>query len=223
MNLSHVRACNRCGIEKPETAFSADRRGPGGRNYRCKECVAEHSRAWRKANPEKKLAETRAYRAANAERVAANAKAYRAANQEHLKALSCQSAKRWLESNPEQRKAHVRAYAEKHRDRPDRLLRKRISAGLRAALRGGKAWRSSESLLGYTIADLREHLGRQFLKGMSWENMGKWHIDHIVPVSAFEITSVDDPIVRRVWALSNLRPLWARDNMSKNARVDHLL
>jgi 5-methylcytosine-specific restriction endonuclease McrA len=71
-------------------------------------------------------------------------------------------------------------------------------------------------LLGYSLPELREHLERQFVRGMSWEKIGDWHIDHILPLSSFTATSADDPEVRRAWALTNLRPLWAKENMQKS-------
>src|SRR3546814_9626669 len=68
-----------------------------------------------------------------------------------------------------------------------------------------------------------DRLERQFLPGMSWDNRGEWHIDHIRPLCAFEFTSPDDPQFREAWALTNLRPLWARDNLRKGGRLDLLL
>ena len=53
--------------------------------------------------------------------------------------------------------------------------------------------------------------------------MGEWHIDHIVPLASFVIAGPDDPELRRAWALTNLRPLWAKDNMRKGAKVETLL
>jgi hypothetical protein len=53
---------------------------------------------------------------------------------------------------------------------------------------------------------------------MSWDNVGKWHIDHIIPLSSFRFTSMDDPEFRAAWALSNLRPMWATENILKGAR-----
>ena len=46
---------------------------------------------------------------------------------------------------------------------------------------------------------------------MSWDNHGKWHIDHIKPVSKFDKNTL--PSI--VNALSNLQPLWAIDNIQK--------
>lgn len=76
---------------------------------------------------------------------------------------------------------------------------------------------------GYAAADLHRHIARQFADGMSWENMAEWHIDHIVPKSAFTYSSPDDPDFKACWAMTNLRPLWKRDNIKKAAQRIHLL
>lgn len=60
-------------------------------------------------------------------------------------------------------------------------------------------------LLGYNYVDLKEHLESLFTEGMSWENYGEWHVDHIKPIANF--TSNTLPSI--VSALSNLQPLWA--------------
>jgi len=52
---------------------------------------------------------------------------------------------------------------------------------------------------------------------MTWENHGMfgWHVDHVIPLSAFNLTSLEDPEVRRCWALDNLQPLWWQENKDK--------
>ena len=102
-------------------------------------------------------------------------------------------------------------------------LRESMSAQIRGALRAGKAGRSWEAIAGYGLSKLREHIERQFARGMSWDNYGDWHIDHVLPVSSFTFETVADPEFRAAWALTNLRPLWAPANMSKGARRTHLL
>lgn len=68
--------------------------------------------------------------------------------------------------------------------------------------------------LGYGVIDLRQHLENQFVHGMSWQNWGDWHIDHIRPVSSFGANAS----VAEINALSNLRPIWASDNLRKSAK-----
>jgi hypothetical protein len=72
----------------------------------------------------------------------------------------------------------------------------------------------TETLLGYTYEQLKQRIEFNFKDGMSWENYGEWHIDHIKPVSRFVRQGVIDPMM--INALCNLRPLWAADNLRKN-------
>jgi len=87
------------------------------------------------------------------------------------------------------------------------------------SLRKNKAGRHWETLVGYTVHDLKRHLESRFKNGMSWENFGKWHIDHIVAQARFNFKKPEDKEFRRCWALSNLQPLWAKDNFSKQDRT----
>ena len=77
--------------------------------------------------------------------------------------------------------------------------------------------------LGYTPEQLRQHLERQFTKGMGWHNKGEWHIDHIRPVASFDITGVDCPDFAECFGLANLRPVWSGVNLRKGARREFLL
>jgi hypothetical protein len=75
-------------------------------------------------------------------------------------------------------------------------------------------------LIGCTGAELAAHIEKQFKRGMSWENYGsKWHVDHITPLSYFDMSNPDDQ--RRAWNWQNLRPLWALQNITEgNKRGD---
>lgn len=106
---------------------------------------------------------------------------------------------------------------------PSFAIRERMSAQIGQALRGRKAGRSWEAIVGYTLGDLMQHLERQFLPGMTWENRAKWHIDHIVPLVGFTFDGPDDPEIARAWSLSNLRPLWAGENIRKSGSRTHLI
>lgn len=108
---------------------------------------------------------------------------------------------------------------------PTRRLRNRVGGRMREALLSTGSAKPFGVFrhLPYTLDELRTHLERTFLPGMTWQNMHLWHIDHIVPVAAFECTSVDSPDFKRCWALSNLRAAWATDNLSKGASREYLL
>ena len=71
------------------------------------------------------------------------------------------------------------------------------------------------SIVDFTLEELKRHLESLFQKGMTWENYGKWHIDHVLPLSRLYIDGVDDPTFKFAWSLKNLQPLWAIDNLRK--------
>jgi hypothetical protein len=114
-------------------------------------------------------------------------------------------------------------YWRERRKKPIHRLNHRMGQRVRSSLRDGKGGRPWESLVGFTIEDLRRHLERQFQPGMGWNNVGEWHVDHIVPLASFQFEDPNDPDFRAAWALTNLRPLWATANLRKGARRTHLL
>ena len=73
------------------------------------------------------------------------------------------------------------------------------------------------SLVGYSFDDFKQHIESLFVDGMSWENHGEWHVDHILPVSYMVTNGITDP--KQINALINLQPLWAKDNMKKSAKL----
>jgi hypothetical protein len=72
-----------------------------------------------------------------------------------------------------------------------------------------------KAVFGCTYAQLAAHIEKQFTEGMSWDNIGKWHVDHIIPVSYY----IDIGAVSSANYYTNLRPLWAKDNLSKGGKL----
>ena len=122
------------------------------------------------------------------------------------------------------RREHERKRA---REDPKYRLDRAMKGGMWYALKNksGKNGCPWESLVGYTLDDLRKHLEKKFLPGMNWDNYGRnigcWSIDHIIPKSAFNYNSTSDIDFQKCWALKNLRPLWHSDNLSKNAKLNN--
>lgn len=81
---------------------------------------------------------------------------------------------------------------------------------------GGKMGYGWERIVGYNLSDLKQHLESKFKNGMNWNNYGEWHIDHERPISSFNITSIGCDDFNKCWSLSNLQPLWAKENISKS-------
>ncbi len=71
--------------------------------------------------------------------------------------------------------------------------------------------------LGCSVDKLKKHLESRFRFGMTWENYGMWHIDHIRPLASFDLT--DRVQFLQACHYTNLQPLWAPENLGKGARV----
>ena len=75
-------------------------------------------------------------------------------------------------------------------------------------------------LVGCTIDELKKHLESKFEEGMTWQNHGEWHIDHIVPCCSFDLTKKINQQVCFNW--SNLQPMWGKENLSKSGKYDEI-
>ncbi len=176
--------------------------------------AASKAAAWRKDVEASRERSRSKYRAAP--------ESFRAASRRHYKRkaaeiLARQKADRL--ADPHRFASYRRQRWSKVKDLPKTKLSNRLRARIHRLLGGGKSKNKTIwTTLGYSIDDLRLHIEKQFKPGMCWDNIGKWHIDHIVPVSSFSFESMDDPEFKACWALSNLRPLWKRDNIIKGAK-----
>ena len=75
----------------------------------------------------------------------------------------------------------------------------------------------THNLLGITIPKARQCLEFQFKPGMTWRNHGEWHIDHIKPLSSFDLTNSEEQ--KKAFHYTNLQPLWAGENMKKHTKI----
>ena len=210
-----MKKCSRCQTEKDINSFFSDKSKKDGKSYICKLCHREISKRYYYDNKEKVLLATRKWQNKNAGRVAEKRKEWRKVNPDKRKA----EFQRWKDKYPEKAKVLFRGYARERRKTIKGNLVNRIAPSMARSLREGKNGRTWENLVEYTVEDLKKHLEKNFLLGMSWENRNLWHIDHKIPISAFNYETTEDIDFKRCWALSNLRPLWAFENISKKDKI----
>lgn len=176
--------------------------------------VSQQKKRWADENKNRVQNRARAYYLQNPERAKAKARAWKTENRDRVRILN----RSWVSSNPEKQRLSEIVSKRKRRLVPLVRISEAISRQMWSALRDGKDGRSWETLVGYSRQELLAHIELQFVKGMSWANYGEWHIDHIRPVSSFSFTSFDCPDFKDCWALTNLRPLWAAENIAKGAK-----
>lgn len=100
-------------------------------------------------------------------------------------------------------------------------LNNRIRILIWKSLKGNKNGKHWENLVGYKLDDLIKHLKTTMPEGYTWQDYldGNLHIDHIIPISAFNFSTPKQIDFKRCWALENLRLLSAEENLRKNAKL----
>ena len=214
------KECRKCGAVKLLDLF------PKGKGYRdgtkniCKECLkaydSERFRLNKDKTAKRRAEYQRLYWIENRARLIQNQREHYYANRDKM----IQKQKEYNEKNKEKRRAYYREYKraqwrENKQMRMADLLRNRIRHAL-SDQRTVKTLRTQE-LLGCTIEDAIKHIESQFTEGMSWETRGEWHIDHIKPCAAFDLTDIDQQ--RECFNWKNLQPLWAAENIAKGNRL----
>lgn len=195
------KVCTKCGEEKSLCEFYRHNKSKDGYKNHCKGCMNLAKANWKNINLDKQKLYDKNWRLNNPDK-------------------KKEADKNWIKNNPDKKKEIQNIWAMNNRDK---ILKSAIKA--QAKIRREKphliAWRKVLSnslnrlgkpkeghtidLLGYSALDLKEHIESLFTIGMTWDNYGDWHIDHIKPI----FTMDKDTPIEVVNSLSNLRPLWS--------------
>lgn len=167
----------------------------------CKKCRVERSRKYSEKNSEKIKLYQQKYKKENKEKFSQYFKKYRLKNLEKKKKYHSEyeKARRKLDVNFR--------------------LTQNLRARLRGAIKRNQKSGSAIQDLGCSIEELKQHLESKFQIGMTWDNYGEWHIDHVVPLSKFDLTNKNQ--VKEACNYTNLQPLWAEDNFRKYNHAEH--
>lgn len=126
--------------------------------------------------------------------------------------------KKWLyKQDKSYRKRQTQYSIEQYRTDPFFKMKKNIRRRISLALQR-KSWRKHGNFnkyIGCTREELISHFEFKFTEGMTWENQGKWHIDHIIPLSSAKT----EEEMYKLCHYTNLQPLWAIDNIKKSNKT----
>ena len=150
------------------------------------------------------------YRENNKDLIKQRRKKYYDKNKKNEKIRKAQ----WKKENPQKYYQVKRNYVIKNPF--DKFTRDTLTRIEKLTKNKRKSLNKVEGLLGYTSEEFKAHIESSWEDGMSWENRSDWHIDHIKPLSLFIKEGITDITI--INSLSNLRPLWAKDNLSKGKK-----
>lgn len=206
--VSYINFCNKC--EKETEHYCS--------NGNCKPCANKKSNSHYQENKSACKGRFKVNYEAKKEERNRKTKEYYENNKEHL----LHKCREYRENNKERIIAWRKSSKamEDHRKRQAKRLQTRhgkVEQFLRNSIHriiSNKNGENSFSLCGYSKNELISRVESTFKKGMSWDNYGEWHIDHIIPISLLVKNGCEDP--KMVNALGNLRAMWAKENIAKH-------
>ncbi len=232
-----MKSCSKCKIFKNFEEFSRSISNKDGFQFQCKSCCKENNRIYYEENKEKIVAAHLIYRS-DKEKARAQGRTYRESHKEEIltyrelhkeedriskkihyennKNEILAKNKKWRQENKDRmletkRKQRKKQYQTDPVFRTRSLCRSRFYYWFKAA--GVTKTGHVADMIGCTYEELCKYLESKFQPGMTWENQGKWHIDHIKPLALFDPLNPEH--TKEAWHHSNLQPLWAKDNFSK--------
>ena len=211
------KICIKCDIEKEINSdnFPKDKKCSDGYRNVCKECCNSRNRELFKIGSlsvDKKKERMRQYMKKKRKDPEFN-KSERKKERERRKEK--------MENDPEYRRKINNRVSKRKKERmktdPVYRFKVKIRKRIRSILkdRGYTKKSKTHEILGISYEEFNLHMERQFVKGMTWDNYGEWHIDHIIPLA----TAICEDDVIRLNHYTNLQPLWAEDNIRKGSKI----
>ena len=220
-----MKKCSKCETEKALKEFHKDRQKKDGLCCKCKNCMREYSGE----NKEKIKQYKKEHYKENKAEINRKSKEYQKENRTRLLEQKREQSKEYRSENKEKIRQRQKEYRLNNLDKINEYFREkrkndpqyRMITNLRTrnargiVSKGGIKSDSTEKLLGCSFEYANAYIESLFENGMSWENYGEWEIDHIRPMSSFDLT---DPEQQKLCChYTNLQPLWAEENRSKNS------
>lgn len=231
--IVQTKQCSRCGLPKPVTEFHKRADRPIGIQSHCKSCQTNRKQGYlvTPTGKAKEMAHNKSYYWSNRDKAlrenAAWCKIHKNERQLWHRHYAQVNAVRMRIVRQKRDKQHPETARDYQRNRYQTDLKYRLnclmSSGVRrslGAMKNGYHW---ESLVDYTLDELIRHLKSTLPDEFTWDdyiNGATLHIDHIVPMSAFNFETANDTDFKRCWSLDNLRLIPAETNRAKGARLE---
>jgi len=209
-----MKKCSKCLNLKELFEYNRSKLYSDGVRSECKECQKISSKLYREKNKDKINEKLRSKYKKNPEIQKERTKKWYQNNEDNFKESYKKRNKKWLEKNKERRKNYLKEYSKK-RLKNDILfkLQRNVRIRINKFIKNKKE--SSSEIVSCSYLFLKKYLEEKFKDGMSWDNHGNWHIDHIIPLSSAKT----EEEIYKLCHYTNLQPLWAEDNLKKGNKI----
>ncbi len=220
-----MKTCTKCNVEKELTEFANKKISKDGKTGTCKICISKRMKEYQLNNKLILSLYRKEHYLKNTDYIIKRNQLYAKKNyektKEYRKFYSLNNKEKTKEYNLKNKDKHnlrQREYIKKRKlIDPLFKLRKCISSSILNSFKRNGYSKNTKTFkyLGCTFEEFKLHIEKQFTKGMTWENQGKWHLDHIYPISLAK----DEEDIIKLNHYTNFQPLWAKDNLIKSNKI----
>ena len=241
------KICKKCGIEKMINEFPKNKNEKDGYFYYCKSCEKERKDKYRNENREKVNQQSKNWRINNPEKYLETINKYLEKNpnmkskfrtriyrqDENYRKKINEKRLEHYKNNLESERLKYKLYYQKNRlklrkktddwkkkklkEDPIFRIKKNIRNRIIKFMKGKHLSQRTFNIIGLNYNEFKSYIENQFTEGMSWENYGKWDIDHIIPLYT---TKIEEEIIK-LNHYTNLRPYWHNENIKRNRKYGY--
>jgi len=230
-----MKRCGKCHIEQDLCFFGKDSKRKDGLKPYCSECRKKECKIYREKNSNKISNYHKTLYSDNSDKILERNRSWRSNNIEKKKdidrkyreennLLIIENRKKFFESHPNIKSQYQKKYRENNKENikiknkePFNRLKHNIRSRVYKFLNVKNIRKNNTTfnIIGCLPNQLKEHLQKKFIHGMSLDNYGDWHIDHIIPLSS----ATNEEEIYKLCHYTNLQPLWSEDNLKKSNKI----
>jgi hypothetical protein len=195
------KICSKCGIEKELSDFYKNNDHKDGHYSQCKDCICKHQKKYYIINKESIIEKSKIYVKKNFIKTKEYQKEYQKSHRDKI--------------NINQRYKRKEKYKNNSIYKISRCVSHRVNSFLKS--KNMRKTNKTFEIVGCTPIELKIHIEKQFIEGMTWDNYGfyGWHIDHKIPLDSGR---TEDEIYK-LCHYTNLQPMWWKDNLEKGKKI----
>lgn len=204
-----MKQCTKCEVNKDLSDFPRNKRFKSGYNSICKLCCNSINKKYRENNLE-------SFNESRQKNYIKNLDVKRAEKRRYYASHKLEKSlydKQYRRDNDLKIKRYKKSWEKLHKDDPIFKIKRNLRRRVHHALSDNRKSNKTFELIGCNPESFKKYIESFFSEGMSWENYGKWHIDHIKPCFTFDLSIPEEQ--QKCFHYTNQRPLWAKDNLSR--------
>jgi hypothetical protein len=221
------KKCDTCNETKPIIEFNRRLVNKDGVSSTCRICYSKNRKMVSKITPVINLPEKTCNTCGTLKSISEFRKTKKSADGHFHKCIACLKPRVW---NKEKQKVSEKKYCERNKEKLKekwkrdgqklhRMIKSRLSNRIKDALKAISLRKDNKTMsyLGCSHDFLRKWFQFLFVEGMSWDNIGEWHIDHVTPCISYDLTKEED--IKQCFSWKNIRPCWQNENLEKGSQI----